>query len=63
MTQLFAENKYIIYKKDIPVDGNSLGLPESGLRWKSELDWRAIFRVTFLKAEDKIMKLRWRCAI
>jgi hypothetical protein len=29
MTQLFAENKHIIYKKDIPVGGNSLGIPES----------------------------------
>jgi hypothetical protein len=49
MMQLFAENKHIIiYKKDIPVDGNSLGLPESGLRWKSELVWQAIFRATFL---------------
>jgi hypothetical protein len=47
-------------KKDIPVGGNSLGLPESGLRWKSELVWRAIFRATFLKVEDRIMKLRWR---
>jgi hypothetical protein len=54
---------YIIYKKDIPVGVNSLGLPESGLRWKSELVWRAIFGSTFLKAEDKIMKLRWRTRV